>query len=219
MDERRAQPPDAAGRQDDAPGRETPPRTDWRQGLPVLAGERVTLREPERSNAAALLTWLAADHVSGFISAPPPTVEGFERFIRWGREQREAGTCVCFAIVPEGSAQPVGLIQVRQLEPGWATAEWGFAVGRVYWGTGLFPAAAVRVVDFAMRTLGVHRLEARAATANGRANGALAKLGAVREATLRRAFPRNGHHDDQVLWSIISEDWMQAKAVWSDTIH
>jgi RimJ/RimL family protein N-acetyltransferase len=114
----------------------------------------------------------------------------------------------------------IGLFQVRQLEPGFVTAEWGFAIGSHFWGTGIFMDAAPMVVNFAIETLAVRRLEARAAVANGRGNGALAKLGAVREATLRRSFLRNGRFFDQALWSIVREDWrLQSKAVWGSIVH
>ena len=75
------------------------------------------------------------------------------------------------------------------------------------------------VVDFAMDVVGVHRLEARAAMQNGRGNGGLRKLGAVQEGILRKSFLRRGEYLDQALWSILDEDWRQAKAVWGYTIH
>ena len=71
------------------------------------------------------------------------------------------------------------------------------------------------VVDFAVETLKVGRLEARACVANGRGNGALRKLGAVQEGILRRSFLKNGEFLDQMLWSILAEEWQQAKALWS----
>jgi len=83
----------------------------------------------------------------------------------------------------------------------------------------VFLAGARLTIDFAFETVGVHRLEARAATENGRGNGALAKLGAIREATLRRSFLRNGRLHDQALWSIVREEWRRAKAVWGFSIH
>jgi RimJ/RimL family protein N-acetyltransferase len=63
------------------------------------------------------------------------------------------------------------------------------------------------VVDLAVDVLGTSRLEARAAVANGRGNGALRKIGAVQEGVLRRSFLRNGVYHDQVLWGIVAEDW------------
>jgi RimJ/RimL family protein N-acetyltransferase len=188
--------------------------SDWRQSLPVLAGSKVTLRELEITDAASLFAMLTTEEVSRFISPPPTTVEGFERFITWARNERAAGRYACFAVVPHGMTSAIGLFQIRQLEPGFATAEWGFALGSNFWGTGMFIDSAHMVVNFAIEVLGVQRLEARAAVANGRGNGALRKLGAVQEGVLRRSFYRNGRHLDQMLWSILGEEWRQTKAVW-----
>ena len=193
--------------------------SDWRKRLPVIAGRGVTLRELRAGDAPALLELLATSEVAQFISPPPTTVDGFERFISWAQQEQREGRYVCFAVVPDGMTTAVGIFQVRQLEPQFGTAEWGFALGRAYWGSGIFAASARLVVDFAFETVGVHRLEARAAVANGRGNGALAKIGAVKEGLLRRSFLRHGQYHDQTLWSIVREDWRRAKAVWGDVIH
>jgi ribosomal-protein-alanine N-acetyltransferase len=193
--------------------------SDWRSALPVLSGGGVTLRDLRMSDAPSLLELLTIDEVARFISPPPTTVEGFERFIGWLHQEQAAGRYVCFAVVPDGMETAIGLFQVRQLDPQFGTAEWGFALGRPFWGTGVFIAAARLTIDFAFEEVGVYRLEARAAVANGRGNGALAKLGAVKEGVLRRSFVRDGRQLDQVLWSIVREDWRRAKAVWGSVIH
>jgi RimJ/RimL family protein N-acetyltransferase len=193
--------------------------TNWRQALPVLTGRGVTLRELELTDAPSLLAMLTTDEVSRFISPPPTTVQGFERFIAWTHQQRAAGLYVCFAVVPDGMTTAIGLFQVRSLEPGFVTAEWGFALGSAFWGTGAFIEGARVVVDFAVDTIGVRRLEARAAVQNGRGNGALRKVGAVQEGILRRSFLRNGQYLDQALWSILDTEWRQAKAVWGPKVH
>jgi RimJ/RimL family protein N-acetyltransferase len=185
--------------------------TDWREALPVLTGTLVTLRELERRDAPALLAMLSTAEVARFISPPPTTVDGFERFIAWAQRERQRGTYVCFAVVPRGSQTAVGLFQIRQLEPGFSTAEWGFALGADFWGTGMFLDGARLTVDFAFDAIGATRLEARAAVSNGRGNGALRKIGAVQEAVLRQAFMCQGRYVDQVLWSIVESDWHQAE--------
>ena len=181
--------------------------TDWRTGLPVLTGKSVTLRELRASDAATLFAMLTTEEVSRFISPPPTTVEGFEKFIAWTLRMRELGTYACFAVTLKGSDIAIGIFQLRELEPGFATAEWGFAIGSEFWGTGVFIDGAEQMVAFAFETVGVHRLEARAAVKNGRGNGALRKIGAVQEGVLRRSFLRNGEYHDQVLWAILDEDW------------
>ncbi|HEV8345448.1 MAG TPA: GNAT family N-acetyltransferase [Vicinamibacterales bacterium] len=192
--------------------------TDWRAGLPVLSNKGVTLRELRITDATSLFAMLTTEEVSRFISPPPTTIEGFERFIAWTIRQRNAGTYACFAVTVEGSDTAIGIFQLRELEPGFGTAEWGFAIGSPYWGTGVFQKGAELVINFAFDTVGVHRLEARAAVRNGRGNGALRKIGAVQEGVLRKSFLRNGEYLDQVLWTIIDEDW-QAKAVWESPVR
>ena len=158
---------------------------------------------------------LTAEEVSRFISPPPTTVEGFEKFITWAHAEREAGRYVCFAVVPHGMNTAVGLFQVRQLEPGFATAEWGFALGSAFWGTGMFVDSGQLVVDFAIETLKVGRLEARACVANGRGNGALRKLGAVQEGVLRRSFLKNGEFLDQCCGPSWPRNGNRPRRMWS----
>ena len=193
--------------------------SDWKQALPVLTGSMVTLRELRLSDATSLLAMLSTQEVARFISPPPTTVEGFERFIAWTHRERAAGNYACFAVVPNGTDTAIGIFQVRQLEPGFGTAEWGFAVGSAFWGTGVFMDGARMVIDFAFDTIGTHRLEARAAILNGRGNGALRKIGAMQEGILRKSFLRNGEYLDQALWTILDEDWRAQRIVWGVQIH
>jgi RimJ/RimL family protein N-acetyltransferase len=188
-----------------------PAPAEWRVALPTLSGRLVRLREVTASDAPALREMLAFDDAERLIAPPPPTIEGFERFIEYMRVHRHAGTYVCFAVVPHGTATAAGLFQIRQLECGFRTAEWGFAFGPAYWGSGLFADGARLVLEFVFETLGVERLEARAALLNGRGNGALRKMGAEQELVLRRAFLHNGQYVDQALWSILASDWREGR--------
>ena len=180
--------------------------SDWRQGLPALRGTQVVLRELRASDATSLCALLSTDEVSRFISPPPTTVEAFERFIAWTLRQRLAGTYACFAVTLHGFDTAIGIFQVREIEAGFGTAEWGFAIGSAFWGSGVFQDGAELVIDFAFKTLGVNRLEARAVVLNGRGNGALLKVGAVQECILRKSFLCNGQYLDQVLYSILESD-------------
>ena len=188
--------------------------SDWRAGLPQLAGNGVMLREVAVSDAPALFAMLTTEEVARFISPPPTSVEGFVRFIEWAQQQRAAGRYICFAVVPAGSNTAMGIFQVRLDDPGLQVAEWGFAIGSPFWGTGVFAKAAAQVLEFTFDVLGVNRLEARAAIVNGRGNGALRKVGAVQEGVLRKSFSRGGQRMDQAIWAILADDWRRSKAVW-----
>ena len=189
------------------PGPAPATRHDWRDSLPTLYGSSITLRELRASDATALLASLGSLEVTRLISPPPPTVEGFERFIAWTTRQRQEGKSLAYGVTLRGSDTVVGLFQVRSISRGFDVAEWGFALSAEFWGTGIFMDAARLVLDFSFDSLGVHRMEAKAAVRNGRGNGALQKLGMVQEAVLRRSFLRNGVYLDQACWALMADTW------------
>ena len=184
-----------------------PPRADWRRRLPELSDGIVTLRELRAGDASSLVAHLSDARVLRYIAQCPSTIAGFRRFIRWTHAERRRGTFNCYGIVPPGETCAVGVIQVWPVEPDFSTAEWGFALGESFWGTGLFMRGARLVLDAVFSQLGVYRLEARAVDANGRGNRVLEKLGAARDGVLRGGFRDGLAIRDQVMWSILAPEW------------
>lgn len=185
----------------------------WRNGLPVLRGRRLTLRELRADDEDALLPLITAPEVARFMSPTPAAADWFQAFVQATARERQAGRYAGFAIVPHNEPHPVGLVQVRQLEPGFSTAEWGIALGSAWWGRGLFEETGLLVLAFAFETLGVHRLEARVAAQNARGNAAVTKLGAVAEGVLRRALrTADGAELDQILWAWLDDEWRREQA-------
>jgi ribosomal-protein-alanine N-acetyltransferase len=180
---------------------------DW---LPVLEGRHVMLRALRPSDARSLHGLLTAPEVARFVSEPPATVEAFERFIVKANRQR-SGKYICYAVTLKGNDTAIGMFQIRETEPGFQSAEWGFALGSAFWGTGVFKESAQLILQFVFQTLGVHRLEARAAVRNGRGGRALQKMGAVQEGVLRKSFVCNGQYLDQVLYAILKDDWRASR--------
>jgi len=190
---------------------------DWRVCLPQLTSGAVVLREVRASDASALVSLLTTPQITRFISPPPQTTEGFERFIAASRRLREAGDGACFAVTLRDYDTAIGLFQVRRVSPaetdarqiGGAldTAEWGFAIGAPFWGSGIFEQSAALVMEFVFEQVRVHRLEARCAVKNGRGGKALQKVGAVPEGVLRNAFVSGHEYMDQMLYAIVERDW------------
>ena len=195
----------------------TPAAVEERDWLPVIEGRHVTLRGLRPSDAAALHSLLNTPEVTRFISTPPPTVEAFERFIAKVNRQR-TGKYICYAVTLKGSDTAIGLFQIRETEPSFQVAEWGFALGAPFWGTGVFMESAHLMLQFAFTALGVHRLEARAAVRNGRGGRALQKVGAIQEGVLRKGFLCNGEYLDQVLYAIVRDDWQASRATMPTSI-
>jgi RimJ/RimL family protein N-acetyltransferase len=181
--------------------------SDWRTELPALTAKLVSLREPTLRDAEALLVLLSIDDAPRFGIDGPISLLAAQRLVERSIRDRIAGVGFTYVITVNGARTIVGLLQVRQLDPTFDSAEWACALLPAARGTGAFLEAVRLGGSFAFGEVGVRRLEARVTLANGRGNGALKKLGAVQEGVLRRSLPRGGEYLDQALWSMLKEDW------------
>ena len=181
--------------------------SNWRTELPTLTGRMVTLREPGTHDLGPLVDLLSLADASRFGLDEPVNDAGVQELIERVTRERASGLTFTYVITLTASRNSVGLIQVRQLDPGFEAAEWECTIAPSSRGIGIFVEAARLVGSFTFGSVGAHRLEARVLAQNGRANGALRKLGAVQEGVLRRSVRRAGEYHDQVLWSMLKEDW------------
>ncbi|MEX2271041.1 MAG: GNAT family protein [Vicinamibacterales bacterium] len=190
----------------------SPGLSSWRDQLPPLVNDQVTLRELQRSDVGRLYDMVRRPEVAHYTWPPPPTMDALEQFIEWTWSERANGKYVGFGIVPAHSTVAAGVFELRQLQPNFFRAELGFFIDPSLHGTGLFTSAASLLVGFARDVLGVHRIEARTSIDNVRGNAALRKLGARREGVLRAAFVREGRFVDQRLWAILTREFQDVPA-------
>jgi RimJ/RimL family protein N-acetyltransferase len=188
---------------------------DWRESLPVLTGALVVVRELRPDDAESLHEALFVPEIvaaSHLVAPLGSDAVAFAKFIEAAHRDRAAGHRLCFGIVPRGCDIAIGLIEIRAMETAFHRAEWRAAIAPEFWGSGVFADGAKLVLNFLFGTVGARRLEARASVTNVRANGALLKIGAIREAMLRASSSRTGRNPDQILWTILAEDWNWAAA-------
>jgi len=177
------------------------------------------LREVCPADGPALRDLLASADSRRYGIEPPATESAVAIWLERARERRSAGLAWTHAITLVGSDLLVGVIQVRQLDPTFETAEWESTVCERVRGTGVFQEAARLVGSMAFGIVGVRRLEARVPMQNGRAQGAFRKLGAIEEGVLRRSIHRNGAYEDQVLWSLLKDDWRHGYDLVGPRVH
>jgi RimJ/RimL family protein N-acetyltransferase len=180
---------------------------DWRAELPALAGRMVLLREPGPEDLAALVDLLSIGDATRFGIDVAPSEVVVQEFIERVVRDRRKGASFTYVITSSVSRSVIGLAQVRQLDPMFETAEWECTIAPSSRGTGIFVEAARLIGSFAFASTGTRRLEARVLLRNGRANGAMRKLGAVQEGILRRSVRGGREYLDQVMWSMLKEDW------------
>jgi RimJ/RimL family protein N-acetyltransferase len=191
----------------------------WRNELPLLSGRVVTLREPATPDLGPLVDLLSLGDATRFGLDEAVSEVGVQELIERFARERASGLAVTHAITLATSRTIVGLVQVRQLDPLFEAAEWECTITPSWRGSGIFLETARLVGSFAFGTLSTHRLEARVLLQNGRANGALRKLGAVQEGVLRRSIRCGGEYCDQVLWSLLKEDWGDHWVSTSPRVH
>jgi RimJ/RimL family protein N-acetyltransferase len=179
----------------------------WRAGLPVLTGEMVTLREPTPSDCDALVSLLSLRDAGRFGLDRFGGEADARRLVDAAVRDRAAGLAFTYLITLTVTSSVVGILQIRRLDPTFEAAEWECSIAPSSRGTGVFVDAARAAIAFAFESAGIHRLEARVAVDNGRANGALRKLGAVHEGILRSAIRRDGAYADQALWALLKDEW------------
>jgi RimJ/RimL family protein N-acetyltransferase len=167
----------------------------------------VTLREPVPQDLGPLADLLSLRDATRFGIDEPVSELGVQELIERAPRERAQGTSLTYVITHTQARTVAGLVLVRQLDPSFEAAEWECTLTPSTRGSGVFMEAARLVGSFMFGTVGAHRLEARVLLQNGRANGALRKLGAVQEGVLRRSVRRDGEYFDQVLWSLLKEDW------------
>jgi RimJ/RimL family protein N-acetyltransferase len=165
---------------------------NWRGQLPRLSDGLVILRELAVKDASSLHGHLSNDAVRRHMAPPPATLEGLQRFARWTHVQRREGALACFAVLPIGAINPVGLVQIWRVTPDFRAAEWGIVLGEPWWGRGVGRAASRLLIAFAFDTLKAQRLESRVASANERGRKLMMRLGAT----------HHGVDGDQELWAL-----------------
>lgn len=195
------------------------PSSGWRENLPPLTARNATMREPTSHDVGALVDLLSSSDASRFGLDEPITELAVMTFIDRARQDRAAGTTFTYVVTLGTGGALVGLVQVRQLDPAFETAEWEITLAPSARGTGVFVEAARLVGSFAFGSVGAHRLEARVLVQNGRANGAMRKIGAVHEGILRRSLRRAGEYQDQMLWSLLKEEWVDHWISTSPRVH
>ena len=119
-----------------------------------------------------------------------------------------------FAIVMKDSGQPAGTTSYFDIKPEHRGLEIGYTwIGKEYQGTQVNPENKYLLLRHAFETLGAIRVQLKTDGRNIQSQRAMAKLGAKFEGTLRKqVILPDGYHRDNVMFSIIDEEWPVVKA-------
>ena len=178
-----------------------------------LDGKTIRLEPLSLEHAPALYPHADAEIFRWTLEFPRD--ESFEAFADWLRRTTiEAPASLPFVIVLAATGEPVGSTSFLEIRPQHRGLEIGRTwIGKAFQGTAVNPESKYLLLRHAFETLGAARVQFKTDLNNLHSQRAIEKLGARREGVLRRYQVRsNGLHRDTVIYSLIAEEWPEARA-------
>ncbi len=148
------------------------------------------------------------EHLSRFL----PWVENMKsiinvkEYIKNSIAQTEEKKEVSFLIASEKSV--IGRIGIHNINFQNKNASIGYWLIKEAEGKGIISKATRSLITYAFQTLGLNRIEIRAATDNQRSRSVPERLGMLKEGTLREAELVNGKFLDLEVYSVLSSEWV-----------
>jgi RimJ/RimL family protein N-acetyltransferase len=122
-------------------------------------------------------------------------------------EHYEKADLFQFAIERKSDRQVIGTCTLHHLHRQNRRAEVGYALGRPYWGNGYMNEAMQALVDYAFRSMNLHRLEADIDPHNKSSARSLERLGFQREGLLRERWIVGGEISDSAIYGLLAGEW------------
>jgi RimJ/RimL family protein N-acetyltransferase len=175
----------------------------------VLEGQHVRLEPLTLAHTGGLLEAGRHDQVWTYLTTDPPrTLDEARAWIDSALQKQAGGSELPFAILDPSGAF-AGSTRYLDVRPKDAALEIGatFLVPE-HWRTAVNTECKLLLLGHAFETLGAQRVCLKTDGRNVRSQEAIARLGAVREGTLRRHLrTRGGFLRDTVYYSILSQEW------------
>jgi RimJ/RimL family protein N-acetyltransferase len=176
-------------------------------GFPRLQGARVSLRGPRAEDADALFALFSDVAVMRYWSSAPMR----ERVQAEGKiteilEAFEERSRINWLVVDRDDAA-IGACTLFHFDTRHRHAEIGYALRSQLWGKGLAREAVSLAIDWAFRTLALHRIEADIDPRNEASRRLLERLGFASEGVLRERFFVGDEATDSEIFGLLQERW------------
>ena len=171
--------------------------------LPVINGEKISLRPITREDTGRIVAWRNNPEVmKNFIFRQPFTRELHEN---WLATKVDTGKVIQYIVVDKETGRSVGSVYFRDIDPENESAEYGIFIGDdSFRGQGIGTETAKLFTDFALDVLGVHRVFLKVLDGNVKARRSYEKAGFVYEGTFRDMVKLDGEFHDVVFMAKIN---------------
>ena len=180
----------------------------------ILENERARLEPLAEKHFNELLPIAMEREIWEFTSADVKTEADFRRYFNTALAERKTGNSYPFAIYDKQEKCYAGCTRYgnismlnKRVEIGWTWYKPSLQR------TGINKACKILLLNFGFDKLDLNRVELKTSLLNLKSQGAMLKIGAVKEGILRRhMIAENGSVRDTVYFSFIKEEWPEIKA-------
>jgi RimJ/RimL family protein N-acetyltransferase len=186
---------------------DAPDPSDARPARPMLRGERVLLRPPERSDIPLFVRWLSDAAVTRTLLIRAPLSVAMEEQWFDAMLERQGKTDYHFVICLLADATPIGTAGLHQVDLENGSAAFGIQIGEpAEWGKGYGTDALRAMCDFGFGEL--ERIWLDVYDVNARGRRSYEKAGFSVEGTLRHAHFTRGRFEDVLRMSLLRDEWL-----------
>lgn len=179
----------------------------------MLQNNRSLLEPLQEKHFASLLPIAMEREIWEFTSADVKTEADFRRYFNQALDERAAGNAYPFAIYDKEKGCYAGCTRYgnislanKRVEIGWTWYKPSLQR------SGINKATKILLLTYGFEVMGLNRIELKTSLLNIKSQGAMLKIGAVKEGILRRhMIAENGNVRDTVYFSFIKEEWPEIK--------
>jgi RimJ/RimL family protein N-acetyltransferase len=180
----------------------------------VLKGRWLTLEPLDERHAQGIFEAMQDEEVCRYLAwAPPQGLDETLTLIREAKDLIARGQSIAYAQIWNATGRAIGSTRLLDIRPADRQVEIGSTfLAREYWRTPANTESKYLFLRHCFETLGCVRVALKTDGRNVRSQEAIARLGAVREGTLRRHMNVRGYQRDTVYFSVLDDEWPAVKA-------
>ncbi|HYG99939.1 MAG TPA: GNAT family N-acetyltransferase [Terriglobales bacterium] len=175
--------------------------------IPEIVTERLLLRALRPTDEIDVFSYARDPEVANHtLWEPHENLNDTRVFLAFVAEQHRSGRSFIWAIVHNRDRRVIGTVGLTAYVPNHARAEMGFAIARPYWNQGYTTEAVKAMLSFALRDLGLNRVEAFCKLENIGSARVMEKAGMRFEGILRGREFIKGRYEDVRMYAMLKQD-------------
>lgn len=170
--------------------------------------ERLYLRSFKAEDAPVIQELAGAIEIARNTFVPHPYEDGMAmKFIKQSLSKSNSGEWANFAIILKKEDALIGSLGYKDIDRKHGRAEFGYWIGKPYWGEGYATEAVRELVNFGFSNLKLHRVYATPFGSNKASQRVLEKVGLKREGRLKDHIFHYDEYHDLVFYGLTIDDY------------